>query len=224
MRPDESLYLRPQSIFRRSLLLSVVRPVVRAVLLFVFVVVRAVQPLLRVRVGKLRYRRIGPLALNTELCLRRQWRGQNAGREIHVFVTGKPANRQLLRMIRRRMWVIENPLVLQAYEFLRARHPVSDLWIEIPANGNEYDEINNIPPQLAFTAEEISRGKQLLARIGVEPGVPFVCFHARDKAYLNAVHNGRSCEEWACYDHRDSNIENYLLAAEYLASLGLFGL
>ncbi len=189
----------------------------------VLTLLRSVQPLVKVRIGSLyNYGRIGHLAANTELYLRRRSRSKETEKEWHVFVTGQPANRQLLTMIKRRVTVIENSFCLRLCDYVQARHPDAEFWIELPLNGNEYDEFNNIPPQLAFTEDEESRGQELLARMGILPGTPFVCFHARDKAYLDAVHGTQSRGQWAYHDYRDCDILNYLPAAEYLASLGLF--
>lgn len=189
----------------------------------VLVGVRVVRPFVTVRIGKLfNYGRIGHLAANTELYLRRRSRSKEAEKEWHVFVTGQPANRQLLTMIKRRMTVIENSFCLRLCDYVQARHPDAEFWIELPSNGNEYDEFNNIPPQLVFTEDEEARGQELLASMGIPPGTPFVCFHARDKAYLDVMHGTESPEQWAYHDYRDCDILNYLPAVEYLTSLGLF--
>jgi len=195
--------------------------------LFLYLLIQAVvgtfRPLATVRIGRLyNYSRIGHLAANTELYLRRQAQSKEAKLERHVFVTGPPANRQLLRMIKRRMTVIESARLVQVYDALSTYKPNAGLWIDLPNEGNEYYEFNKIPPQLAFTDDEEAQGQRLLAGIGVKPGFPYVCFHARDQAYLNSGSSRQTPTEWIYHDFRDSNIFNYLAAAEYLTSIGLF--
>lgn len=201
-----------------------VRLVLKTLGLMTFLLLRAIQPLVRVYIGKLHHDRIGHLVGNTELFLRRRARHKETGRELYVFVAGEPANKQLLRMIKRRAIVIENPLVIQAYQSVRTLRKDSDVWIDLPFNTNEYDEFNNVHPQLAFTEKEHRRGRALLASMGIEPEMQFVCFHARDKAYLDAAHDWRSREEWAYHDYRDCDVADYLRAAEYLAGVGYFAL
>ena len=80
-----------------------------------------------------------------------------------------------------------------------------------------YDAFNNIPSQLAFTEEEEIKGERLLQHMGIKLGAPFVCFHARDKMYLNLEYSN----DCTYHDYRDCDIQNYLAAAEYLASRGI---
>ncbi|MDA2932852.1 TIGR04372 family glycosyltransferase [Acidobacteria bacterium AH-259-D05] len=200
-----------------------VRLVFCALALLALVLLKVLRPLVKVRVGTLPYDRIGNLAQTTELYLRRRSRSKT-DREWHVFLIGEPANRQLLTMIKRQVPVWESRLMLWIQRIVRERSSNPDLWIELYLKGNEYHEFSKVAPQLAFTEEEEARGKEVLARMGIEPGTPFVCLHTRDKAYLDTIHNYRLREEWSYHDYRDSDIGNYLAAMEYLASFGLFAI
>lgn len=187
----------------------------------VAITLKLLEPVFKVRIGKLKFDRIGHLAANTELFLRRQTRLKNANREFNIFISGKTANRQLLKMIKRRLRVLENQILLKLYDNIRPYTNFSKIWIDLPFKGNEYDEFNNVSPQLWFTKEEEAYGAKILTRMGIKEGAPFVCFHARDKAYLDTLHTHHSREKWAYHDYRDADIRKYLKAAEYLASLGL---
>lgn len=192
--------------------------------IFVFSSLRLLEPFFKIRVGKLNHDRIGHLAANTELFLRRQARRENAKKEFIVFITGKPANRQLLRMIKRKIRVIENRLLVKLYVYSRKFAGESKIWIELPFNSNEYDEFNSVSPQLFFTKEEEIQGGELLNRMEIKKGEPFVCFHARDKAYLDVSFSHKSRTGWSYHDFRDCDIENYLPAVEYLANHGIYAL
>jgi putative glycosyltransferase (TIGR04372 family) len=107
---------------------------------------------------------------------------------------------------------MENRLLVRMVRGVQACTKWSDVWINLKMYCNEYDEFNNIPQQLSFTPEEESKGEELLRLIGVEPGSRFVCFHARDARGDNV------------HEFQNSSIYNYLPAAEYLASQGLYAL
>jgi putative glycosyltransferase (TIGR04372 family) len=187
---------------------------------------KAVRPVTKVRIGVLHnYQVIGHLAWNTELYLRRRAREKDIGKEFHVLLTGRPANRQLLTMIRRRVAVVENRFLVEIYKRARARVRGADCWLDLQANFNKYDEFNNIPPQLAFTPAEEAMGRTLLQTIGIEPGQPFVCFHSRDDAYRMATNQpSHTSMKDTFHDFRDCSIHHYLPAAEYLTDQGLYAL
>lgn len=194
--------------------------------LLIFAILRIIRPIIKVRVGVIHnYGGLGHLAFNNELYLRQQTRAQGNGRERHIFVTGKPANRQLFTMIKRKMPVIESSWLTRIYGETISVTKGSDTWINLRSRFNRYDEFNNIPPQLSFTPEEKAKGHEILRQMGIEPGEPFVCFHARDDAYFNAL-GTISAETLSLYSQecRDCSTYNYLPAAEHLASQGLYAL
>ena len=155
--------------------------------LMAYFLLRLLRPLIRISVGCLHFDRIGHLSLNTELYLRCLASDKSRLKQYQVFVSGKPANRQLLRMIKRRVLVVENRTVLWIYESLYLLFSCSNIWIDLSKFSeprNFVYEFDNIKSQLSFTAQEEKVGRELLEKIGVKPGAPFVCFHARDSAYL----------------------------------------
>jgi len=72
-------------------------------------------------------------------------------------------------------------------------------------------------PHIAFTEKEERFGLQALKELGVPDQKPFVCFHARDGAYLKAVYPKKP---WDYHNYRNSNISNYLSAVEELTRRG----
>lgn len=212
---------RKQSVFRRLFIAAPVKFLLLMMGLPVFVLLRLLKPMVHIRVGNLIYTRIGHLAANTEMYLRRRKRDRTSGREWHVFVSGKPANEQLLKMIKRQLLVITNPVIFWMYWVVRPLIKESDTWIDLP-NSNYFYEVEDISPQLQFTSEEEKRGEQLLKDMGIDPGKSFVCFHVRDKAYLDKQFGFRSRQEWSYQDYRDCQLQNYLGGVEYLASLNIF--
>lgn len=209
----------PSSTSSKSAALAVLKPL----FLLLGAPVWALLRLTGTRAGLLRYDRIGHLAGNTERLLRRRAAGADSGSL--VLFSGPPANRQLLAMIARRLAVFDSKPALWLYThgllpFLRG----TALHETLPYASNEYADFAAAGPQLSFTPDEERRGEDLLRSLGAAPGAPFVCFHARDRAYLDAALTHRSREEWSYQDHRDCDIATYLPAAEALAAKGRFAL
>lgn len=182
---------------------------------------RLLRPLALVRIGRIRADRIGHLAANTEIFLRRLQLRRPAEPAFHVFVCGEPCNRQLLTMYKRRLFVIESPLltkVVMIWEPWLSRTPFFE---PLLFRSNEYDEFSLGRATLEFTPAEEARGRAALERMGVGPDDWFVCFHNRDSAYLGQAAPGR---DWSYHDYRDCDIRNFLKAAEYVVSRGGFAL
>lgn len=192
--------------------------------LLAWAAIRLLEPWRRVRVGMLPYDRIGHLAVNVERFLRDRAAAPEE-RVVSLFTSGPPANEQLLTMIARRVPVARSPWALRFYMHgLRPFIEGGRFHEPLPFGSNEYASFAAAGPQLSFLPEERARGERLLEDMGVPAGAPFVCFHARDKSYLDRLHAGRPPEQRTHHDYRDCAIEGYLAAAERLAERGTFAL
>ena len=161
------------------------------------------------------YARIGHLAANTELFLRRRNAGLIERENKYIGVGGKPCNRQLLNMFKREMPIIENKFlsgVIKTKLFQK-----SDFFQDMPCSFNEYYEFNDLPQAINFTHEEEKRGIKELEKMGIGPNDWFVCFQNRDSAYLNRRFKS---VDWSRHDYRDCKISNFIPAMEYIASRG----
>jgi len=161
--------------------------------------------------------RIGHLAMNTELFLRRQSRGMVEGELFRItdhFSGEKLANEQLYKMIQRRAVVHE--VSLQEYQSLAAQGN-KDCGM-LYSGTNEFWEFNNIEPQLSFTDAELEQGQQLLNDMGIHKS-PYVCIHDRSSHYLDSKFPGNN---FSYHNYRDCNISNYLNAAEWLTTKGVY--
>lgn len=207
----------------REIFLRVLKPVFLAAALPLYVLIRFLEPWRRVVLGLLPYERIGHLASNTEVFLRRRAADPQGARLLPLFVSGPPANEQLLRMISRRVWVgrsaFSRRLVVDGLLPL-----VRGTRFHEPFAGEAQDSPGwaDIKPQLSFTKEEERRGRRILETMGIPPGAAFVCLHTRDKAYLDRVHAYRSRAEWSYHDYRDCDINDFMPAAEKLARAGCY--
>lgn len=187
----------------------------------IILLIRALSPFLKVRIGILNHTRIGHLAANTEYWLRKESRSPSGSGELRIFVSShRPCNRQLLTMIERRLFVIESSFLDAVLNSARNRWPALPFWVPFSSTGtHDYGLWSNSRPQLAFTADELRRGEELLRSMGIPEGAQFVCLAMRDKTYLDG-HN--KTQSWRYHDYRDADIENCRAAAEWLASRGIW--
>ena len=185
------------------------------ILLFLYII----KPFKFVKLLPIIHSRIGHLALNTDLFLRRlQLKRREKERIFYLGVSGKPANQQLLIMFKRKLPIIQNHHVNRMLNIPPLNK--SPFYEPLPCMTNEYYEFNNTEPNLYFTASEEKKGKKLLKKMGIDDNSWFICFHSRDSAYLDKEHSSLDKEKWRYHDFRDSDINNYLKAAEYITSQG----
>lgn len=186
-------------------------------------VLRILRPLCFIRLAILVNERLGELSMRTQTYLRRCFNNKFRSRQMHIFISGKPANDQLFKMIKRKMNVfVVNNYFLWLMRKLQSFFRESKLWLDYDNLENVYSMFNTRPPQLTFTPEEEEQGRQLLEGLGIDSKSQFVCLNVRDKAYLDKIHPYRNRERWAYHDYRDADIDNYVSAAEYLASQGIY--
>jgi putative glycosyltransferase (TIGR04372 family) len=187
-------------------------------------IIRLIRPWLLVRLGGLISTRIGHLALNTELYLCEYKAGINEPSQRHIDIFsmgGKPICNQQLAIMWHRLLRIWPALILGPIASINQLIPGGKLH-EIGSNTQNDRDVHNLldrfPPHLQFTTEEESRGEAGLRAMGITEGAMFVCLHVRDSAYLD----NHLPIDWTYHNYRDSDVQNYVLAAEALADRGFF--
>jgi len=188
-------------------------------------VIRLISPWLLVRWVCLYSHRIGHFAANTELYLCEQDAGINVPKQSHVDLFymnyGPSCNQQLAIMWKRLLrvwptWILAP--ISRVNQFMRG-----GMIPEIGDNAHMDRDVHNLldrfPPHLEFTPEEEACGETGLNAMGIPRGTPFVCLDVRDSAYMDAL---LPSEDWTYHNYRDSDIQNYILAAEELADRGYF--
>ena len=189
--------------------------------LITVLVVRALRPLFVVRFGVLPTHSIASLSVEMELYLCERDAGINSRRAIDIFYCqGLVVNRYLKKMWGR---------VLHVSQFA---HSLDRINKRLPASGphqvpwrrrgslDTHGLLARTEPHLTFTDEEERLGQKSLRQLGVSDGAPFVCFHARDQAYVAAV----MPEMDQSGHYHDCNFQNFLPAAEELGRRGNFAL
>ena len=188
-------------------------------------ILRTIRPWFLVRIGSLVSSRIGHFGVNTELYLCEYDAGIDQPNQRHIdlfyFKSLPVCNQQLAKMWKRTIHIL--PAWILA--------PVARANVLIP--GGEVHEAGNttnsdrdihnlldkLGSHLEFTVEEELKGQADLQSIGIPPGAPFVCLTARDSSYLER-HTPEADSSY--HNYRDVDIQNYVLAAEELASRGYF--
>ena len=118
---------------------------------FLFPILTIIWHIQKVKFCAMTFHRIGHLAANTELFLRRLHDGHYDPDCLYIGcnVLGmKPSNRQLITMFKRNFAIIENRLFGKIIYSLPMRR--SKFYQELPFHSNEYYEFNNLPPNTHF--------------------------------------------------------------------------
>ena len=186
-------------------------------------IIRLMKPWILIRIGGLISVRIGHFGANTELYLCERDAGINVPKKRYIdlfFLINPICNLQLASMWRRVLhvwpaWML-NPIArINRMIPGGTRH-------EIGHNTQQDRDVNNLldrfPPHLHFNAEELARGEAGLRAMGIPHDASFVCLIVRDSAYLDTY----LTRNWNYHNYRDSDVQNYILAAEALASRGYF--
>lgn len=175
-----------------------------------------IKPFRFVKLCGIRSKYIGHQAGNTGLFLRRLQleKGRKDNRILYVGISGKPDNRQLLKMFKRKLFIIQSEFLNDIYNRSILTRSVFHEELLLPHNA--YYEFNNTEPDLHFTPSEEEEGRRLLSKMGIDDKSWFVCFHARDPAFFSSI------QRQYPGDFRNSDIKNYLEAAKYIASCGGF--
>lgn len=153
-------------------------------------------------------------------------------RAIDIFYYGSyasdPCNRQLKRMFDRKLNVSQ---IAHSVDWVNRRVPGGGAHV-VPRHRR--DLYHDRDPQglyeqtschLSFTEEEERFGQQSLGEIGIPNGAAFVCFHSRDDAYLDTfAPRAEGTVGWQYHDYRNSDVRNYLPAAEELTQRGHFAI
>ncbi len=203
--------------------------IIHAIILFVpllpvIAVVRLLRPFFLIRFGFLENQRLGHYAVNPELYLCEQDAGIQPKKTFDIFYKIDPTftcNRQLEKMWKRsgriRVWEIGRFLsitnrCIPGYQ----KHTVA-----LPIDRDIYGLYDRFSTHVSFTYDEEDKGREALGKMGIPEEAKFVCFHSRDSAYLDAVFPRGG---WDYQRHRDSDIDNFIPAAEELARRGYYAI
>lgn len=186
---------------------------------FVFLI-RIAAPLVIIRIFVLDLGRIGHVLSHFDLYISRRKAGLDGRRnfDIYCFNQGKIANDQIKKMVERAI-----PICPFAFwiDKVNKRIPGWEKHVVACRSRLHCELRGQTSPSLSFTKQELEQGQRELKRLGVPENNPFICFHARDAAYLN-THQPEM--NWDYHSYRNADINNYVPAVEKLVSKGYFAI
>jgi putative glycosyltransferase (TIGR04372 family) len=205
----------------KLLLTNSTKPFIYFLATIALFVIRLIKPLLLIRIGSLNSFRIGHFAANTEIYLCERKAGINLPNQPHIdifYLAYEPVcNQQLMTMWKRLLLIWPNWLI-KPLDRLNRLFPGGNIH-QIGHNTQHDRDVHNLfekfLPHLQFTDEEEAYGKAGLREIGIPEGRPFICLNVRDNAYLDG-------KDWAYHNYRNSDVQNYILAAEALSDQGFY--
>ena len=177
------------------------------------------EPFRPIRIGRISSQQIGMLAGNCFLMLQRRALNRMADNATYILPVWDPSNVQLLKMFARYIKIIESRWLTRLSSWCWPIGVKTRFFVRLPWSDMDYFEFFHAKVSLDFTQEEEEFGQQQLHKIGIGKDDWFVCIHARDAAYKNAW-RPQFKDAYDTRNFRNSSIENYLEAAEYITSLG----
>ncbi len=221
------LFTQKQQRHMRILSASLVKAVIILILPISFlcvIIIRALEPLIIIRLGILHSDRIGHFAADTELYIQELRAGINKPRNrfIDIFFAAElVCNNYLLKKWSEQIIVFPGFLLRGIY-YINNCLPRSDIF-KVPEITNTDRDVFNLVYSsectIIFSADECSLGDSLINGLGIPQGAKFAVLTVRDSSYLDTFIPNR---DWSYHSYRDSNIDNFILAAETLADLGFF--
>ena len=184
---------------------------------------------LTIRLGKIRSSRIGHFAGNTQLllCLKNETcKKRNKYLDIY-FHEEIISNHYLLKIWKRHFFIMPKffsnylYLVHTSLEYLADIFPyLQKIIIDYGLTDIDYrNSLSRHPKDIYLTDSENEMGKNLLQEMGIPPNSKIVLLHVRDSAYLKKSFPD---QDFSYHDYRDSDIDNFKKAANYLVSEGFF--
>lgn len=195
---------------------------VKTSVLLAVIAVRLLRPFVLIRFGRLSSERIGHFAIETELYLCEREVGLYGRRAIDIFYHNQPiCNYQLKKMWERILRVFFlAALIDKLNRRLPGGGPHVFKWRQNPSI-DIHGLLGRTKTHLSFTAEEEEFGRETLRKIGIPDNAPFICFHPRDRRYLDTVF---PAENWRYHDFRDANVNNFIPAMKEMSCRGYYAL
>lgn len=164
--------------------------------------------------------RIGHLVGNTDTFLRNLKNEPGSQRAFYLFFIWDPANQQIVEMFKRELTIIQSKALTRLYYAIRPILIKTGFFVRIRSTLVPHMRAANLyPAVLTLNAREEEVGRRHLDDMGVGEDDWFACFHARDSRYLD-VWRPQYKNLWGKSDYRNSDINEFTEAANYLTSLG----
>jgi len=205
-------------------IIHIIRPIIiySSRVFFVFIclpILYVLEPFKKLRFHLVYTKRIGHLAGNTDLFLRKLQIGTADTSATYILAGIEPVNRQLFEMLKRELNIYESRWLTRFLFYIRPIIKCTRFWEQMAWMDPGYQGFNHGKASLTFNVEEETRGREFLRSIGIKDDDWYVCLHNRDAAYLdNYMPQEKAL--WQTRNFRNCSVSNYLKAAEYITSQG----
>jgi len=192
---------------------------------FIVLIIRVISPWFLVRFEVMTSDRLGHFAANTELylCERKANLNRPTLHHIDIFYTLRNSicNHTLLQMWKRviRIWPTWIMSPIARVNRLIPGGKLHEIGHNTQSDRDVHNLLDQYPQHLHFSAAEELVGQAKLLAMGILPNSLFVCLIVRDSAYLSEHSNGNITDN---HNYRDSDVDNYALAARALTERGYF--
>ena len=210
-----------QHLARKTLKKKLVQRVIDLALIPIAILLLFTRYILKIKFFRVPGGRFGHLAMNQELFLRRQQLGliPEKGIKYIGLVPASVCNQQLVTMLKRKLTIIQfpQPRFLRTITKIMAEKSILskwDLFVTFPYDVGYFPTFHEAKPSLSFTEEEEQEGRELLQKMNITSW--FVSLHVRDSVYVSQILKRGDSR----YTYRNSSIENFILAADYLTKQG----
>ncbi len=182
-----------------------------------YLIIRALRPLILIRFGFLNDLVIGHFVANTELYLCEKDHGIQPSNSLDIFYhSGHACNQQLLKMWNR---VLHVKRIGAYFDKINNICPGGDVH-KITTTCSDRDVFGLMEKSrihLSFTLDEKRRAESGLRKMGVGEGKTYICVKNRDAAYRDKVSPFR---DWSYHNYRNDNIQNFVLASREFSRRG----
>jgi len=212
----KKIQTRYRQVLTREALLKV--PLIPVALL-ILVFFHLARPFIIIQIYKVHDWRFGHLVADSQVVYQEtaEWNRNNKRKKIVIYYFGSPksANDYFTSKIKNCEYHLHKRFGFVVYFFCSFFN-----YLILTTDGNSRDPkgllINNAP-QIKFDFGEVEVGEEFLKKIGLDLNSKFVCLHVRDGAFLSELQEG---SKYAKHSTRNSDIDSYVAAAEWLANSG----
>ena len=190
-------------------------PISFIIIIFLFLV----RPFVLIRFGLIPIDRIGHLAANPEICNEERiiLENINSTKILDIFgFTGKLGNKTLIKLIKRKYVIFPEYLVDTVIFLLKKLRNQDHQIIDYAYGYDLYNLVYTKKISHQFKKQETIKGYNLLEKINIYPEDKIVTLFIRDESYNKIILN----EDDSHHDYRNSNIQTYQSAANYLSNNG----
>jgi putative glycosyltransferase (TIGR04372 family) len=189
----------------------------------VLILILLISPIFRIRFGYLDANRIGHFCFDLGYFIfQKNNRAQSKG-STNVFFLRGPVSNVFLKALAKQYFFVHplvGILVFVLKGFPRGLGLIVEPQRTITGSRDTKGMFAKSSFHINFLDSQTSTGYRYLESCGVDPNDRWVCLCVRDSAYLNTF-LPKTTGDWTYHDFRDSDIDNYLTAAEYLAEEGV---